>query len=741
MGAPGGSAVPNLATPTPPGVWPFRVRLAVVTAVGLAAIAVPEVGENHVAVGLLLLVFALPMNLVVRRITRQANPAGWLDVVATLTASAAAFIEPSVWPAAMLFQMLNAAGSVAFLAPRWTFTLGATSMIPMTAIAILHPGPSQVAMLVVAGLVLPALILSSNHKSEKDKAAAESVRVLLERQHEIVTRMSAMLIAVDDPSLGPEAKVVDLIDRFGWVGNDGQTAIGQRFGDLMPAIANHPEVRKACANLRSEPLVLDPIALPEEDGTRHVEVELFTLTSGGAVLLIEDVSQREASTAMVRYQASHDQLTGLANRDELMERVSAELTAKTEVSLLLIDLNGFKDINDTLGHYAGDELLKIVSQRLQRAVRRDDIVARLGGDEFAVLLSNIETERLTAMVEEISRRTRESTIIGNASVGTSASIGVARAPLDATDAEALLQCADIAMYEAKRSQSDYRFYEAALSTAPERLDLLAEIAPAFERGEMTAYVQPKVSVATGRVTGAEVLMRWDHPTRGVLAPASFLDIVSVAGLLDELARHALWRAVQTAAEVHPDISIAVNMSAVNLRRVDLAEQIDNALASHGVAPHRLIVELTESEVIDETGVLHRTLAQIAELGVGISVDDFGTGYSSFSHLRSLPLTELKIDQRFVGGMVGNRSDEVIVASMVELGHNLGLSVCAEGVEDVATAQRLQELGCDVAQGYFFGRPMPATDFARWLHRTPDDDQPPAVPLSASANMPNSASTS
>ncbi len=719
MGAPGGPAATTLATRTPSGVWPFRMRMIVVTAVGLAAIAIPAVGENHVAVGLVLLLFALPMQLVVRRITRQVNPAGWLDIIATLSASAAAFVEPSVWPAAMLFQMLNAGGSVAFLAPRWTFSLGAASMIPMTAIAILHPGPSQVAMLVVAGLVLPALILSSNHKSEKDKASAESVRVLLERQHEIVTRMSAMLIAIDDPALGPEARIVDLVDRFGWVGDGAETAIGQRFGELMPIIANHPDVRKACANLRSEPLVLDPIAVTDQDQTRHVEVELFTLTSGGAVFLIEDVTEREASTAMVRYQASHDQLTGLANRDELMERAASELLAKTELSLLLIDLNGFKDINDTLGHYAGDELLKIVSQRLQRSVRRGDVVARLGGDEFAILLPTIETARLTAMVEEISRRTRESTIIGNASVGTSASIGVAQAPLDATDAEALLQCADIAMYEAKRSQSDYRFYEAALSTAPERLDLLAEIAPAFERGEMTAYVQPKVSVATGRVTGAEVLMRWDHPTRGVLAPGSFLDIVSVAGLLDELARQALWRAVQTAAEIHEDLTIAVNMSAVNLRRVDLAEQIGNALASHGVAPHRLIVELTESEVIDETGVLHRTLAEIAELGVGISVDDFGTGYSSFSHLRSLPLTELKIDQRFVGGMVKNRSDDVIVASMVELGHNLGLSVCAEGVEDITTAQRLYELGCDMAQGYFFGRPMPATDFARWLHRSPE----------------------
>ncbi len=532
------------------------------------------------------------------------------------------------------------------------------------------------------------------------------------RQSEIVERMSAATIVLHHPERLGEAIVDQISDPDGDLTDGSRPAVGISLKRAFPELACQRWVTDALAEIeRVKSIDLGPHSIVSASrGDIVVEIEVFALPDGSAAMIVENVTDREKASAVIRHQATHDSLTDLPNRNALLRLMNERSNGDTQFALALLDLNRFKNINDTLGHFTGDELLRIIANRLESAVGEGDMVARLGGDEFAVVLSDIDGPSLQTRLDAVVVACREKASIAGAVVATGASIGVAVFPEHGNDPESLLRFADIAMYEAKRASNAIRFYEPGRTQVPEHLDLMADLGAAFAEQQLEPYFQPKLQLSDNSIAGAEVLARWNHPERGLVMPGDFIDLILLAGQADELLTDMLVTSLLTLRQLPEECHLALNLSAVNLRWAGLPNFIDSSLRESGIDPSRLIVELTESELIDESGILHNTLHSLAEIGMGVSVDDFGTGYSSLSHLRSLPLTELKIDQRFVFGMMTNRHDHVIVKTLIDLGHNLGLAVTAEGVAEEATRLALTELGCDKAQGYLLGRPMPSERF-------------------------------
>jgi diguanylate cyclase (GGDEF)-like protein len=389
------------------------------------------------------------------------------------------------------------------------------------------------------------------------------------------------------------------------------------------------------------------------------------------------------------------------------------------VALLVLDLDQFKEINDTLGHPMGDRMLEQVGVRLATVLRDCDTVARLGGDEFAVLLT-VDADRMNA--ERVALRIREALagpfdLVGIA-VQTAASIGIVLSPEHGTDAEMLTQRADIAMYNAKRGGRGYAFY------APEddrsslrRLALVGELRRALEREELVLHYQPQIDVSTGAVLGVEALVRWQHPEHGLLPPSEFIELAEVSGTIQPLTKWVVRTAVRQAAELATaghHLVMSANVSARNLYDPDLVKGIGEDLAASDLPPELLMLELTESELVDDPSQVMTVLSLVSGMGVRLAIDDFGTGWSSLSNLTRLPIHQIKIDRSFVSQMLLGGDDAIIVRSIVDLGHNLGLAVVAEGVEDELTMTALADLGCDQAQGYLLCRPVPAAELMSWL---------------------------
>jgi diguanylate cyclase (GGDEF)-like protein len=384
-----------------------------------------------------------------------------------------------------------------------------------------------------------------------------------------------------------------------------------------------------------------------------------------------------------------------------------------------MDLDQFKEINDTLGHPMGDRMLEQVGARLATVLRDCDTVARLGGDEFAVLLT-VDAVRTNA--ERVAIRIRDALaepfdLVGIA-VQTAASVGIVLSPEHGADAETLTQRADIAMYNAKRSGRGYAFY------APEddrsslrRLALVGELRRALDRDELVLHYQPQIDVNTGAVVGVEALVRWQHPDHGLLPPAEFIELAEVSGSIQPLTKWVVRTAVQTAtrlAAAGHDIVMSANVSARNLYDPDLVKGIGDDLATFGLSPERLMLELTESELVDDPSQVMTVLSLVSGMGVRLAIDDFGTGWSSLANLTRLPMHQIKIDRSFVSQMLHGGDDAVIVRSIVDLGHNLGLAVVAEGVEDELTLAALAALGCDQAQGFLISKAVPADELMTWL---------------------------
>ena len=432
---------------------------------------------------------------------------------------------------------------------------------------------------------------------------------------------------------------------------------------------------------------------------------LFAIHRGGRAAIAKE------------HQAVHDALTGLPNRVLFRDRVAQAIhTGRRSgqgCSVMLMDLNHFKEINDTLGHHQGDRLLQEVAARLRITLRASDTVARLGGDEFGILLHGIaDPVQAATVAKALLERLREPFAVDATTLQVGGSIGVACHPEHGDDVETLIQRADIAMYAAKASSSGHAVFEASQDHhSPRRLRLAAELRGAIERSEIVLAYQPKGDLRTGRIVGVEALARWEHPELGTLEPAEFVPLAEQTGLILALTSSVLDAALERVAswrELGHDVSVAVNLSARSFLDAGLADEIPAMLAARDLPPDALELEITESMLMNDPVRARCTLERLAAIGVSISVDDFGTGYSSLAHLKSLPVDALKIDKSFVLDMDKDDADEAIVRSMIELAHNLGMRVVAEGVESAATWMRLGAMGCDLAQGFHLARPLPAS---------------------------------
>jgi diguanylate cyclase (GGDEF)-like protein len=422
----------------------------------------------------------------------------------------------------------------------------------------------------------------------------------------------------------------------------------------------------------------------------------------------------------VRQEARTDELTGLPNRRALLERaqaVLAEATARTPAALLLLDLDGFKEVNDSLGHHAGDQLLRQVGPRLYAVLGPLDHVARLGGDEFAVLLPGAGLDEAQDVARQLREHILEPFTVEGVRLHVGVSIGVSTAPVPAATVEELLRCADVAMYAAKSGHEGVHVYlPSPDGGSGDRLRTMEELRTALASDELVVYLQPQVSLVDGLVVGVEALVRWNHPTRGLLSPAELLPAAEQAGLLRPLTDTVIELALMAATRWWPEqrVPISINLSAANVNDLDLPLKVSEALARSDLPPEAVTLELVEDTLMVDPERGRQVLGDLRRLGIRTSIDDYGTGYSSLAYLRHVPADELKLDRSLTAEVDTDPRAAAIVRHTVALAHDLGLRLVAEGVEDIATAGVLAGLGCDVAQGYAIARPMPVEDFVRWL---------------------------
>ncbi len=451
---------------------------------------------------------------------------------------------------------------------------------------------------------------------------------------------------------------------------------------------------------------------------------------GFAIAMIQDVTEHKKAEVALRaqaelneHQANHDALTELPNRTLFRNRIEQAVKLRrwrdVSTAVLVIDLDGFKEINDSLGHAAGDELLIELGRRLISTVRSSDTVARLGGDEFGVVLPDVGgLDDVSCTVQRIQTALESPITLQGVSVSLEASVGIALSPRDGIDVETLLKCADGAMYHAKEEKAGIAFYDSrCVRQDTGRMTLMGELRNALSEHELTLYYQPKARLADGEVHGAEALLRWRHPVRGLVGPDEFIPVVQQTGLIKPLTLYVIDAALgqcRAWLDVGIRLEIAVNLFARNLVDTDFPTEVAALLERWQIEPSLLQFELTESSMLTDPARTGLNLERLARMGIRLSIDDFGTGYSSLAHLKRLPVREIKVDRSFVMNMLDDEDDATIVRSTIDLGRNLGLDVVAEGVETRDVWDRLQALGCTTAQGYYLSRPVPAPDLQAWL---------------------------
>jgi diguanylate cyclase (GGDEF)-like protein len=479
------------------------------------------------------------------------------------------------------------------------------------------------------------------------------------------------------------------------------------------------------------------------------DAKLFQALAGHAGValansaLVERVREAAQET---EHLSLHDPLTGLPNRLHFLQRLERRLEGG-DAAVVLMDLDRFKEVNDTLGYDVGDELLRQVGRRLRRLEHEQTVVARLGDDEFAVLLAGDEVH-VEGMVQRVHSDFSRPFVLGTIQLDVTASVGISVAPRDGSSAALLLRRAEVAMYDAKRQITGVAHYSSDNDPySARRLSLIGDLARALDEGGLQLHYQPQAEPGSGRVTGVEALVRWRHAVWGNIPPDEFIPLAEQTGLIRPLTRFVLQTAVRQCAEwraAGTPVQIAVNISMRNLLEGELADAVARLLVQEQLPPGLLKLEVTESAIVADPTHAVVALERLVELGISISVDDFGTGYSSLTRLRRLPVHEVKIDRTFVRNLADSSADLAIVRAVISLGHDLGLTVVAEGVEDERTWRLLGELGCDLLQGYLLSRPMPADDMTRWLAERfasfatrlrPADDEQAAIPAPADEQRP------
>jgi diguanylate cyclase (GGDEF)-like protein len=561
-----------------------------------------------------------------------------------------------------------------------------------------------------------------------------------------VLRAEHVALYLHDP-LAETVDVTELADggrTLQWQGRESAlppllaSAFDRNAPLVIAAPARHPAARHFLDAYGARDAVLAP--LQGGQGLRGALVianrlgEVNTFSEDDGLLLQTLASHAAAALANSRlvqqldHDSLHDSLTGLANRQRFQERLGQALDRKGHtLAVLLMDLDRFKEVNDTLGHHHGDLLIQEIAARLSTQVRASDVLARLGGDEFAVLMTDLsETEALETarrILEALSRPM----VLQGVEMEVSASIGVVHVPVSGPtrsglDATLLLQRADVAMYCAKRQYTGAHLYQDELDGySPRRLALASGLRMAIEQGQLSTRYQIQSRLSDGEMVGVEALVCWDHPLYGSVPPDDFIAIAEQTGQIRELTRFVLDRALASCASWavmgHP-LEVSVNLSVRNLMEPDLVEAVAGLLRKHSLPGERLTLEITESHLMSDPARTAEVLEGLASLGVRLSIDDFGTGYSSLAYLKQLPVTEIKVDKSFVRDIATDDEDAAIVEAIIQMAHTLRLQVVAEGVEDQDAQDRLARLGCDLFQGYHLGRPLRDKDFTAWLTRQP-----------------------
>ena len=543
--------------------------------------------------------------------------------------------------------------------------------------------------------------------------------------------------------IAPDVRVATFTDP-----KDGLVAAGVVMPDLvvldfmMPEIDGHEYARRfrAMPGAKAVPIVM--ITAATDRAIRHAALEIGVtdfltkpidrqemrarlsnlLALRRAHLNLQDRSRWLAeevrkATEQVLHQANHDMLTGLPNRTYFLRQLEQSLGSThfqgESMAVLYLDLDGFKDVNDLHGHAAGDTLLMQVAQRMLAEVQPGDTLARIGGDEFVLLLTRDPLpERASAIATRVIEALRRPFEVEGSRIEVGVSVGIALYPQDGADADALMRAADAAMYRVKQEERGaVRFYEAAMNAQLQaRLQLERELTGAVERGELVLHYQPIVNGATGEVETFEALVRWHHPERGMVPPIAFIPLAEATGLIDGIGRWVIDTACREAAGWPYPWRVSINISPRQFRHTDICTAIDTALAANALHPSRVVVEVTEGILIEDTSKAVTILNRLRSMGVRVALDDFGTGYSSLSYLQLFKFDKFKIDKSFVQRL--GESDEAltITRTIVNLGHNLGLLVTAEGVETLEQLRTLQSFGCDQIQGYFVARPAPIEAF-------------------------------
>jgi diguanylate cyclase (GGDEF)-like protein len=575
-------------------------------------------------------------------------------------------------------------------------------------------------------------------QSQRLQRSLESITVLNAALHDSEERAHAVLQNVADGIVtADEQGLIESFNRSArrLFGYSEQEAIGRPLR-LIIAPSDQEDLSDPAQATANPPTAIDPPARPTETMGRRkdgscfpIEIETSRMQIGDQTIVIaciRDVSERKAYTDALGHQALHDALTGLPNRTLFADRINRAIASADRVgeprAVLVLDLEGFKRVNDTLGHDRGDTLLKEIAKRLTATLRETDTLARLGGDEFAILLDGASDLPAAATAAwKIQQACDQGFMLDDEIVRVSASVGIALFPEHGKTTADLLRRADLAMYDAKRSGASYAVYDAAQEKQLARsLALLADLRDCVIRDELVVHYQPLIDLATRRTTGVEALVRWRHPKQGLLQPASFLPQAERTALIAPLTRWVLNNALrqqQTWRDEGVDLTMAVNISARTLKPTgDLPDTVAELTKIWDTPSDRLTLELTESALIEPAAP--DVLTRLHEMGGKVSIDDFGTGYSSLAYLQNLPVDQIKVDRSFVMNLASVPGDAVIVRSTIDLAHNLGMTVVAEGVENQTTLDILAEYGCDSAQGNFFSRALAAEELTPWLTESP-----------------------